>query len=377
MLFHQRFSGLSSGSFLHGYDVAVCAECGLGFADRLPPAEEFERYYAEMSKWDYLETGGVESDQHAGRFESTASMLAELGIDKHAAVLDIGCSTGGMLAALKRKGFTKLLGLDPSPGCARLARENHGIEVFTGPVSSLDRLPSDFGLVLLSGVLEHFRDPNTALQDIRSRLADGGLFYVVVPDASRFPEYFDAPYQHFSVEHILFFSSHSLSNLLRKNGFEPVKLMLNDYPYTLQSRHPVVEGLFRKSASTDWKPDESTEPALHGYIQTSAAMDEKIAGQLAVLAQTQEPVFVWGVGTSTQRLMTSSQLREANIVAFVDSNPHYQGKELEGRPIISPDQLAHRSEPIVIGSVIFRQEIMEQIQNDLKLSNRMIALGAD
>ncbi len=377
LLFQQRFSGLSSGSFLHGYDVVVCADCGLGFADGLPPAESFDRYYAEMSKWDYLETGGVESEQHARRFETTAAMLTDLDLEKDAPVLDVGCSTGGMLAALQKKGFTKLLGLDPSPGCARLARRNYGIDVFTGPVTALDQLPTDFGLVLLAGVLEHFREPNAALQDIRRRLAEGGLFYVVVPDASRFAEYFDAPYQHFSVEHILFFSPESLINLLRKNGFEPVKVMLSAYPYTRQSSHPVVEALFRKGEPTPWVRDQSTEPALQRYIDTSVAMDEKIADQLATLAVTQEPVFVWGVGTSTQRLMSSSRLREANIIAFVDSNPHYHGKQLEGRPIISPVELAKRSEPLVIGSVIFRQEIVQQIKEDLKLSNRILALGAD
>ena len=165
-LYRQDFSGLSSGTFLHGYDVCVCEDCGFVFAGDLPTGEDFDRYYAEMSKWEHLDNAGTESPEDARRFADTAQFVARFRHERDAPVLDVGCSTGGLLAALRREGFTQLLGLDPSPQCAELARRNYGIEVFTGTVKALNQLPEHFGLVTLSGVLEHLYDPNRVLQDV-------------------------------------------------------------------------------------------------------------------------------------------------------------------------------------------------------------------
>jgi 2-polyprenyl-3-methyl-5-hydroxy-6-metoxy-1,4-benzoquinol methylase len=376
-IYHQSFSGLSSGSFLKSYDVCVCDQCGFGFADGLPPAESFEKYYAEMSKWDYLESDGVESDEHLQRFEKVADDILSMGISKQTPVLDIGCSTGGMLAALKRRGFTNLTGLDPSPKSAELAKSLHEIEVVTGAVKDLNQLPKNFGLVMLSGVLEHFYDPDSAIRDIRNLMVEGGMFYVSVPDVTRFASCFDAPYQQFSLEHILYFSPESLTNLLRKSGFKPAQIKPVLYPYTRSFDYPVIEALFQKTEASTWVPDQTTLSALNAYVKASATVEEKISSQIEKLVSTQEPILVWGVGTQTQRLMSSGHLSKANITAFIDSNAHYHGKLLHDKPIISPKEAGNYNQPILISSIIFRAEITEQIRQELKLSNRLIAIGCD
>ena len=375
ILFRQDFSGLSSGTFLHGYDVCLCEDCGFVFAGDLPPSEAFDRYYAEMSKWEHLDNAGTESPEDAHRFAETAQFVAGFKHERDAPVLDVGCSTGGLLAALQRKGFTRLLGLDPSPQCAELARKNYGIEVFTGAVRVLSQLPKPFGLVMLSGVLEHLYAPNTVLQDVGERLAEGGLLYVAVPDATRFAQYMDAPFQQFSIEHILFFTPNSLVNLLRRNGFVPLEMRQVAYPYTLRYLYPSVEGVFQKGPAGAWTHDDSGERTLRDYLNASAAWEKVIAEQITDLVQRQESILVWVVGTNTQRLMATTRLREANIVAFVDSNPHYHGKELEERLIISPQDVARHREPILIASIIYREEISRQIRNQLKLDRRLIMLG--
>lgn len=374
-LYHQSFSGLSSGSFLDGYDVCVCGQCGFGFADGLPPAESFDKYYAEMSKWDYLESAGVESEEHLKRFEKVADDIISLGIRKETPVLDIGCSTGGMLAALKRRGFTHLTGLDPSPKSAELAKSLYGIEVVTGSVKDLNMLPKNFGLVMLSGVLEHFYDPDSAIRDIRNLMAQGGMFYVSVPDVTRFTSCFDAPYQQFSLEHILYFSPESLTNLLRKSGFKPAQIKPVLYPYTQSFDYPVIEALFQKAEPSQWVTDQTTLPALKEYIGASATVDERITSQIEDIISAQEPILVWGVGTQTQRLISSRHLSKANIIAFIDSNAHYHGKLLHNKPIIAPKETGNYNCPILISSIIFRGEITAQIREELKLSNHLIAIG--
>lgn len=377
VLYRQEFSGLSSGTFLSGYDVCVCNACGFTFAADLPPGDAFDRYYAEMSRWEHPDNGGRESEEDAGRFEDTARFLAEPPAHKIGPVLDIGCSTGGLLAALRRQGFERLYGLDPSPQCAELARRNYGLELFTGPVGKLPELPNDFRLVCLSGVLEHFYDPNQVLVDIRERLVDDGFLYVSVPDATRFSKYMDAPFQQFSLEHILYFTPASLVNLLTRNGFQPIKTRLTAHPYTKQYRYPSVEAVFQKAESAAWRRDESGEQGLRAYINASANWERRIEMQIAQIVSDQQPVLVWGVGTNTQRLMATTELRRANIVAFVDTNPHYHGKTLDGRPILAPEAIAEHSEPIVIASIIYRDEIADQIRHKLRASNLLIKLEGE
>ena len=375
-LYRQEFSGLSSGTFLSGYDVCICGDCGLAFADDLPSGEAFDRYYAEMSRWEHPDNGGRESVEDAGRFEDTAMFLAQGPLDRSGPVLDIGCSTGGLLAAMRREGFGQLHGLDPSPQCAKLARQNYGLDLFTGPVGILPELPSNFGLVCLSGVLEHFYDPNEVLQDIRARLVGDGYLYVSVPDATRFAEYMDAPFQQFSLEHIMYFTPTSLTNLLARNGFQPIKTRLTAHPYTRRYRYPSVEGIFRVAQASEWTRDGSGERGLRAYINASSAWEHQIERQIDSLVAEQQPVLVWGVGTNTQRLMATTALRQVNIVAFVDTNPHYHGKMLDGRPVLAPEAITQYSEPIVIASIIYRDEITAQIQQ-LGAANRLINLGGE
>jgi len=376
-LYRQEFSGLSQGSFLHSYDVCVCGQCGMGYADGLPDASEFDRYYAEMSQWEFQDNQGIESPQDTERFKKIASYFSKNELAAESPILDIGCATGGLLAAFKARGFQSLSGLDPSLKCSELAGKNYGIQVKTGTVKDLPDLQGPFGLVTLSGVLEHLYDPATAIADIRSLLSDEGLFYVNVPDAEGFVDHMDGPYQQFSIEHILFFTTASLVNLMKINGFEPVRLIRGAVPYTRTYQYPVIEGIFKKMLPAAWEKEVSTKAALQEYIRVSEKVAKIIEQQLERLAKSGDPVLVWGVGTNTQRLMASSPLKRANIVAFVDSNIHYHGKEVEGRPILSPQEIKSGLHPILIASFIFREEIEHQIREKLGYDNQLLFLGED
>jgi len=72
--------------------------------------------------------------------------------------------------------------------------------------------------------------------------------------------------------------------------------------------------------------------------------------------------------------LVNSSLKEAKIAAFVDSNPKYQGKLLNGIPVISPESLRSRTEPILISTRAYQNEIEMQIKNILRLHNKVIKL---
>ena len=124
----------------------------------------------------------------------------------------------------------------------------------------------------------------------------------------------------------------------------------------------------------DAPPDCETEPALQRYLAKCGVEDLKLQPIIEQLVRSQEPVLIWGVGTLTRRLLESTRLSEANIVAFVDSNPGIQGCRLAGRDTLSPAQIAGRRETIVVCSKAFEREIIETIRNQLRLPNQVITL---
>jgi SAM-dependent methyltransferase len=374
-IYSQHFSGLSGAVLLDGYQVVVCNDCGLGYADGLPPQEAFNAYYRDLSKYETPNHDGALSAFDLIRFPETVELIASAVSDRNSRVLEIGCSTGGLLQALQAGGYMRIVGLDPSPVCTRIARERCGAETITGSLSDLRPENGPFDLIILGSVLEHLRDMDGTMSVLKSLLAPSGYLYLEVPDASRFPEHTHAPFQEFSLEHINYFSPGSLDNLLGVHGFARVF----SHQGTPETRPGVFafenKAMYRMTGKTS-RPvrDVITGPSLTAYVAKCRTMERGLSKVLDELAASRRKIVVWGVGTHTQHLLTSSPLRDANIVAFVDSNPNYQGRTLHGAPVLAPAALASHSEPILISSHQFQAEISDQIRNGLGLKNEIIAL---
>lgn len=377
LLFRQEFSVLSGDDFLKGYDVTVCQNCGFGFADNIPEQSVFDTYYENMSKYEYQDSGGKESEFDLMRFEMYVNIIKPHLLSKKSSILDVGCATGRLLSLFKESGYENVKGLDPSPVCSEAAAKLYGICVQTGTLWDLEIPQNPFDCIILSGVLEHIRDLDRALSKLVSILSNSGLVFIDVPDASRFSQYPDAPFQQFSTEHINYFSSVSLSNLMKSLGFIEVLTQQATYPQSTNTNSTSVMGIFKKPENIDLEPlirDAVTEVDLIKYIQQSQKIEDRIHQIINEIVDRGQPIFVWGTGTHTLRLMETSRLPQAKISAFVDSNHRYQGKKIFDIPIIAPSELTDKQEPILISSRVFQNEIVQQIQDKLACNNELILL---
>ncbi len=365
---------------LQGYDVVVCAKCGFCFGDHIPAQSDFDEHYREMSKYESQGQGGKETELDLVRFKAMADSIIPALPDRDACLLDIGCATGCLLGLFKERGYAHVLGYDPSLVCAQTAKELYDVRVITGTFHEIKQTLAQeplFACVTLTGVLEHIQDIGPSLRDIRQLLVGRGLLFIEVPDAASFVQWLGPPFQEFSTEHINFFSSTSLDNLMRRFGFVRVfshqitRELIND------TRMPVVTALYRKDEERQpFVParDTETERGLLDYIRRSEETENEITRTLEGLVRSAKPIIVWGVGTHTMHLLTTSQLSQANITAFVDSNSHYQGKRLNGILILAPSQLRDRTESILISSGVYQAVIEKQIREDLRLTNELIKL---
>lgn len=377
LLFRQKFSALSDGSLLAGYDVTVCQNCGFGFANNIPEQSIFDTYYENMSKYEYQDSGGKESEFDLIRFRGYVDIIQPFLPSTQASILDVGCATGRLLSLFKESGYENVKGLDPSPICSEVASKLYGIIVQTGSLGDLDINQNPFSCIILSAVLEHIRDLDRTLSKLYNMLSINGMIFIDVPDGSRFSEYIDAPFQQFSTEHINFFSPISLSNLMKRFGFVEVVSQQEAYPQSTNTVSPSVAAIYKKAENIDFEPfvrDIVTEIDLIKYIQQSQKIEDRIHRIINEIVDRGNSILVWGTGTHTLRLMETSRLPEAKISAFIDSNHRYQGKNLFNIPIISPSELSDRQEPILISSRVFQNEIVEQIQDKLKCTNQLILL---
>ena len=378
-LFRQEFGSLSEGSLLAGYDLTVCGACGGAYADEIPAQDHFDRYYGEMSKYEYSDNAGVQSESYLQNFREMADLVAPHLKPSHR-LLDVGCATGGLLAEFKRRGFSNLLGVDPSPSCARVTQQLYGIESRCLNISELGELGEQFDVIFLTGVLEHLRDVDPSLNLVKARLRPGGLIFFVVPDASRYEGHPGAPFQFFSMEHVNFFAPKSLRHLMARHGFSCVlseRLPLRLSPKAIE---PSIGALFRLERSgadpveLEW--DDETGPALRRYIQQSRNTEQRILSRISSLADAGLPLAVWGTGTHTLRLMETSRLPSARIIAFLDSNPNYQGKTLAGIPVVAPAAFSDASAEILISSQAAEDEIFQLITQKLHWPNKVHRLYA-
>src|SRR5258708_1763660 len=294
-----------------------------------------------------------------------------------ARILDVGCASGRLLKDIRDRGFANVTGLDPSPACAATAARLYGIDVRTMTLAEIARAGEHYDVAIMVGVLEHLRDLDEAFDQIRALVSPMGLLYVEVPDVTAFADWPNAPYQDFSTEHINFFSPISLDNLMVRHGFTRVFLEQNHREQSYKTVMSNVSAVYRKeptSPAGQTRFDPDTAKGLERYLSQCAADEARLHAAINAVVDGRRRILVWGVGTHTGRLMATSRLAEADIVAFIESNARYHGKTLHGRPILAPQALKAHREPVLISSRVFQHEIAEQIRNGLGCPNELITL---
>ncbi|MBX9929278.1 MAG: class I SAM-dependent methyltransferase [Gemmatimonadaceae bacterium] len=374
LLYPQRFVAFASDALLDGYDVVACERCGMVYADGIPEQQAFDAYYAAMSKYEYADRDGRESPYDLARFAAMADAVRP-SLRESDTVVDIGCATGGLLEAFRTRGIANVHGVDPSPACARAAERLYGIPVGVGTIAALPPLPESIQLITLVGVVEHLRDVREALRVVRDALAPDGLLFVEVPDAEGFGSHPGPPFQEFSVEHVNFLSALGTQNLLAAAGFETVWCRRTAREWAPASIAPVVYGLFRRTdAAVPITPDQSARDGVSRYVAEGRADEALVAARLDAALPPGTQCIVWGAGTHTQRLFATGVLSVERVALIVDGNPHYRGRSIGGVPISAPSAVATRSEPVLISTRTYQEEIATQLRDTLRLPNALIRL---
>lgn len=203
----------------------ICLECGLVYVYPQPTAEELQKYYAGEFIQNRHQIQSMEEARERARKKGSAKKYSveglRDGLSASSRVLEIGCSYGFLLHALREATGCQVEGVEPSAVSGAFAREEFGFPVFTGTVEEYlaTRKASTFDLIIIYHVLEHLADPIVMLRELRDRLTTNGRLYACVPDVMHLQE---PPESFFQVPHLVSFSPWTLYQTFTKAGMKMI-----------------------------------------------------------------------------------------------------------------------------------------------------------
>jgi 2-polyprenyl-3-methyl-5-hydroxy-6-metoxy-1,4-benzoquinol methylase len=140
------------------------------------------------------------------------------GLARDAAVLEIGCGDGALLAYLARRGFSRASGVDISAEQVELAHRRGVAVEHRDALDLLADRPNAYAAVVAVDVFEHFtrQEASRAAQVIFGALHSGGRLIVQTANGAGL---FPGQVIYGDLTHVTIFTPQSLTQLLRPAGF--------------------------------------------------------------------------------------------------------------------------------------------------------------
>jgi len=348
-------------------ELTLCKECGHVFNSTFNP-----------KLMEY--SGSYENSLHfSERFREYINWLADRLIVRYALydkkIAEIGCGQGDFLRLVCEKGGNTGIGFDPS---YRQDQDSSGKQ-------KAIRIINDFYSGQLSGcqadflvcrhVLEHIYNPQSFMSMI-NRTVDKQLgvnLYFEVPSllwTLRDLSIWDIIYEHYS-----YFSSHSLSQLFIRCGFN-----VHAIYETYGKQFLCIEASKSKYKTNSLDLDRNSVRGLENYVvdfteKFQNKVDEA-KKMLAYLKRAKKKIVLWGAGSKGVTFLNILNITD-QIRHIVDINPRKHGKYIAGtgQEIVPPVFLkTYRPDYIVVMNPIYLNEVRQYANKELGLSVNLLTV---
>lgn len=213
-----------------------CRQCQLYFVSKPPPvasqtaaselngslkaaaAAEMERLAGRARELALVEPQ-VEADEQPWRAIVAQERLAELRrFVTSGRLLEIGCSSGELLAAAARANF-EAVGVEADAQTSAIAR-GRGLQCVNGTLFDAQFPAEHFDAAVLFHVIEHLPSPVAVVRELQRILKPGGWLVLEAPNIDTFWfQLLGARWRQFIPDHLYFFSPATLTRLCEANGF--------------------------------------------------------------------------------------------------------------------------------------------------------------
>lgn len=137
-------------------------------------------------------------------------------------LLEVGCSTGEMLAAASES--FEAFGVEADSASSKIASQR-GLRCFNGALADAKFDKEMFDVAALYHVIEHFPSPRAEMAELHRIIKPGGWLAIETPNiANVWFRLLGARWRQFIPDHIFFFTPRTIRRLCEETGFEIVEL---------------------------------------------------------------------------------------------------------------------------------------------------------
>lgn len=245
---------------LNGYEqhyLVKSKKTGFVFCSRIPTETELINHYNQYTRNNFISPITVKNYQDLlTSFEPYR---------KTGRILDIGCGDGYFLEEARKMGW-EVYGTEYTDDAIEVCKEK-GIQMHQGKLTPTNYDADSFDVITSFEVIEHINNPIEEVQNIRSILRKGGIFYLTTPNFNAIERYIlKKDYNIITYpEHLSYYTPKTINYLLSNNGFRKKKILTTGISLTrLKTSMAVSDEALISETSTDEK--------LRGQIQGSPVL---------------------------------------------------------------------------------------------------------
>jgi ubiquinone/menaquinone biosynthesis C-methylase UbiE len=200
-----------------GYYLDQCNVCGHRFTRNRPSEAELSDYYSNAAV-AFAPKERLNRRLKYWLFSKYVQRICKVPKIK---ALEIGCFQGDFLTAVKDNPRFDAEGIDLEEGAIKYAKAK-GCNVSQSTLADKNYADGSFDFVLAIHVLEHLRDVEETIKEIRRVIKPGGHFFAVCPCVSHIKSRIGGKSWKyiFLPDHLTYFSTKSFRILLERLGFE-------------------------------------------------------------------------------------------------------------------------------------------------------------
>jgi SAM-dependent methyltransferase len=217
-----------------------CRACGLLFIHPCPSEEETRAVYGETYFQNEQFMGGsgdvlygyvdyvVERFNKQRQYQRIVRDIETLLPNQtgHRRLLEVGCGFGYFLDVAFEANFD-VTGLEFNPHAVARLQRKYAFPILSGALETADLKPQSVEAAVLFDVIEHLRDPFTALDRLHDTLVPDGLLVISTVDAeSLMSRMLGQRMEDFrrTREHLFFFGRETMRSVLADHGFDVVSI---------------------------------------------------------------------------------------------------------------------------------------------------------
>jgi 2-polyprenyl-3-methyl-5-hydroxy-6-metoxy-1,4-benzoquinol methylase len=233
------------------FHIYRCESCGTGFLNRPPHMQWLQSIYQysgqaltqAITLADVLarETEFPNCKVDAERMTHQANLFNFSG---NGLALDIGSGFGFYTQALRKMGY-RTVSINPGKYENEVFRNLNGDEPLALMFENYEH-SEQFGVVMMSQVLEHLLEPDQAISKVSAMLAPGGVLACAVPNYDSFLVKLLGTKDNACLwvpEHVNYFTVEGLRALVERNGFSVMKVeQITRVPFKALSKRLRLKG---------------------------------------------------------------------------------------------------------------------------------------